>query len=145
MKTKLHSLFIVLALFTGVHQAIAQLPVICSFSQNGVLVCTNLQPGTVASVEWASSLSGPWNTNWAGLDAVMVATNGTISVSVPMFYRVRGVAYTTNTTPSGMVLIPGGTFTIGDAHVGVLHGHEFGELQSMADGLFLRHESRIRF
>jgi hypothetical protein len=60
MKAKLQSLFIVLALFAGVHQVMGQLPVITSFSQNGLLVCTNLQPGTVANVEWASSLSGPW-------------------------------------------------------------------------------------
>ena len=119
MKTKLHPLFIVLALLAGVHQAIAQLPVICSFSQNGVLVCTNLQPGTVASVEWASSLSGPW-TNWAGaagLDTVIVTSNATISVSVPMFYRVRGVAKinsTSTTTADGMALIPAGSFTMGD-------------------------------
>jgi formylglycine-generating enzyme required for sulfatase activity len=116
MKTKFYCLFIALALLASVYQAAGQLPVISSFGQNGVLVCTNLQPGTVASVEWAASLSGPWNTNWAGLDAVTVNSNGTISVSVPMFYRVRGVAYTTNatTTPDGMALIPAGTFTMGD-------------------------------
>ena len=33
-----------------------------------------------------------------------------IQVSVPMFYRVRGVAY----TPPNMVLIPAGAFTMGD-------------------------------
>ncbi len=83
-------------------------PVIVSFSQNGELVCTNLTPGTVASVEWASSLSGPWQTNWAGLGAVTVTSNGTIQVSVPMFYRVRGVPI-----PAGMALIPAGVFTMG--------------------------------
>jgi hypothetical protein len=115
MKLQIRSLLIMLALLGGVHQAIAQLPVISSFSQNGVLVCTNLQPGSVASVQWASSLSGPWNTNWAGLCAVTVATNGTISVSVPMLYRVLGVAFTTNTTTAdGMALIPAASFTIGD-------------------------------
>jgi formylglycine-generating enzyme required for sulfatase activity len=96
--------------------AFGQQPVITSFSQNGQLVCANLATGTVASVEWASSLSGPW-TNWAGaagLDAVTVNSNGTISVSVPMFYRVRGVAYTPTTTPDGMVLIPVGMFTMGN-------------------------------
>jgi formylglycine-generating enzyme required for sulfatase activity len=113
MNTKLCSLFIVLALITGVHQAIAQLPVISSFGQNEGLVCTNLAAGTVATVEWASSLSGPWNTNWSGLDAVTVATNRMISVSVPMFYRVRGVAKIT-TTSDGMALIPAGAFTMGD-------------------------------
>jgi formylglycine-generating enzyme required for sulfatase activity len=115
MKLKIRSLFIMLALLAGVHQAIAQLPVISSFSQNGVLVCTNLQPGSVASVQWASLLSGPWNTNWAGLCAATADSNGTITVSVPMFYRVLGVAFTTNTTTAGgMALIPAASFTIGD-------------------------------
>src|ERR1019366_8310816 len=115
MKTKLHSLVIMLALLAGVHQAAAQLPVITSFSQNGVLVCANLQTGSVASVQWASSLSGPWQTNWAGLGAVTADSNGTITVSVPMFYRVLGAAFTTNTvTADGMALIPAASFTIGD-------------------------------
>src|ERR1039457_2975144 len=106
VKTTFNGLFIVLALLAGVHQAKAQLPVISSFSQNGVLVCTNLEPGSVASVQWASSLSGPWQTNWAGLTAVAVGANGSIQVSVPMFYRVLGVAQITNSTTSdGMALI----------------------------------------
>ena len=110
-----HDCFIVLALLAGVHQAAAQLPVITSFSQNGVLVCSNLSPGSVASVQWALSLSGPWQTNWAGLGAVTTDSNGTIAVSVPMFYRVLGVASTTNTTTTdGMALIPAASFTIGD-------------------------------
>jgi formylglycine-generating enzyme required for sulfatase activity len=98
-----------LALGTNV-AAQAQAPVITSFGGNGLLVCSNLAPGSVATVEWASSLSGPWNTNWAGLDAVAVDSNGMIQVSVPMFYRVRG----TNGVPSGMALIPAGSFTMGD-------------------------------
>ncbi len=115
MKTKLHHWFIAVVVFAGVHQAAAQLPVITSFSQNGVLVCANLATGTVASVEWASSLAGPWNTNWAGLDAVTVGSNGTITVGVPMFYRVRGVAYIPPTTSDGMALIPAGSFTMGNS------------------------------
>ena len=110
MRTKLHYLFLTLALFASIHQVIAQLPVITSFSQNGALVCTNLRPASVASVEWASSLSGPWNTDWSGLDAVTVDSNGTIQVSVPMFYRVRGVV----STPAGMAFIPAGSFTMGN-------------------------------
>src|ERR1039458_4840266 len=106
MRTKLHYSFIVLALLAGVHQAAAQLPVITSFSQNGVLVCSNLSPGSVASVQWASSLSGPWQTNWAGLGTVTVGSNGLIQVSVPMFYRVLGVANTPLTPSDGMPLMP---------------------------------------
>jgi formylglycine-generating enzyme required for sulfatase activity len=116
MKTKLKFLFIGLALVAGVHQAAAQI-VISSFSQNGVLVCTNLQTNTVASVQWASSLAGPWQTNWATLSGVTVSNNGTITVSVPMFYRVLGFAATNsaaNNIPSGMALIPAGSFTMGD-------------------------------
>ncbi len=123
MKTKLTiikwSALFGLALLAGVYQVIAQLPVISSFSQNGALVCTNLQPGSTASVQWSSSLSGPW-TNWAGaacMDNVTVNSNGTISVSVPMFYRVCGQAYITNYpefTADGMALIPAGSFTMGD-------------------------------
>jgi sulfatase modifying factor 1 len=110
MKAKLHHLFLVLALLGSIRQAAAQLPVITSFSQNGVLVCANLQTGTVATVEWASSLAGPWYTNWAGLNAVAVDTNGTITVGVPIFYRVLGVP----ATPAGMAFIPAGSFTMGD-------------------------------
>ena len=62
-----------------------QAPVIASFDQNGLLVCTNLQPGTTSSVEWASSVLGPWTNTWAGLDAVVADSNGAIRVSVPMF------------------------------------------------------------
>ena len=88
-------------------------PVISSFSGNGILVCGNLATGTVATVEWAWSLSGPWNTDWAGLDAVTVGTNGSIQVSVPMFYRVLGVP--SGSAPSGMALIPAGAFTMGNS------------------------------
>jgi formylglycine-generating enzyme required for sulfatase activity len=89
----------------------AAAPVITSFSGNGVLVCSNLAPGSVATVEWAPSVTGPWTNNWAGLDAVTVDSNGMIQVSVPMFYRVRG---TPNVSPPGMVLIPAGSFTMGN-------------------------------
>jgi hypothetical protein len=65
------------SLFASVWAASAQVPVITSFSQDGVLVCSNLTAGSVASVEWAASLAGPWQTNWAGLDAVTVTSDGT--------------------------------------------------------------------
>ena len=110
MKIKLSSSFIGLALLASVHQSNAQLPVITSFSQNGVLLCSNLQAGSVASVQWASSLAGPWFTNWTSLAAVTADSNGTITVSVPMFYRVLGSA----NPLANMNLIPAGSFMIGD-------------------------------
>ena len=70
--------------------AVGQNPVIASLGHNGQLVCTDLQPGSTASVEWASSLLGPWTNNWSGLESVTVSSNGVVQVSVPMFYRVRG-------------------------------------------------------
>ena len=99
-------------------EALGQTPVIASFNRNGELVCTNLEPGTVASVEWASSVLGPWTNNWAGRDAATADSNGTIRVSVPMFYRVRGVGWTNPAVPpfsppSNMVWIAPGTFTMG--------------------------------
>ena len=81
-------------------------------------MCSNLAAGSVAAVEWAPSPTGPWTNNWAGLDAVTADSNGTIQVSVPMlqvsvamFCRVRG---STNFVPSGMALIPSGSFVMGD-------------------------------
>ena len=100
------------ALALGATVAALGQPVITSFSGNGVLACGNLAPGSVAVVEWASSVAGPWTNNWAGLEAVTVDANGKIQVSVPMFYRVRGT--TNNFVPSGMALIPSGPFVMGD-------------------------------
>jgi len=66
--------------------------VIESFDSNGHLVATGLLPGSIATVEWASSLDGPWTNTWESLSDVLVDSNGHISVDVPMFYRVRGIA-----------------------------------------------------
>lgn len=105
-------------------QVLGQTPVIASFSGNGELVCTNLEPGTAASVEWAPSVLGPWTNNWAGLGAVTADSNGTIRVSVPMSYRVRGVGWTNPAvppfaSPSNMVWLPAGQFLMGDPAAGV--------------------------
>ena len=100
------------ALVLGATVAALGQPVITSFSANGVLACSNLAPGSVAVVEWAASVTGPWTNNWAGLEAVTADANGKIQVSVPMFYRVRGT--TNNSAPSGMALIPAGPFVMGD-------------------------------
>lgn len=41
-------------------------------------------------IEWAPSLSGPWSATWNGLTN-LVASNNTMTVAVPMFYRVVGL------------------------------------------------------
>jgi formylglycine-generating enzyme required for sulfatase activity len=47
---------------------------------------------------------------------VTADANGKIQVSVPMFYRVRGTnSVSPGTVPFGMVLIPGGNFTMGNS------------------------------
>ncbi len=130
MKAKLNSLLVGLVLFAGVHFALAQNPVITSFSLSGQLVCSNLAAGSLASVEWTASLSGPWHTNWsgayAGLAAITVASNGVLRTTVPvltqvagpMFYRVHGLAYVSNPPvlgTNGMGLIPAGIFTMGNS------------------------------
>jgi formylglycine-generating enzyme required for sulfatase activity len=117
MKTISQAISIGLCVFAlgAIMVAQAAAPVITSFSGNGVLVCSNLAPGSVAVVEWASSVTGPWTNNWARLGAVTADSNGMIQVSVPMFYRVRGTnSVSPGTLPSGMVLIPGGSFTMGN-------------------------------
>ena len=86
-----------LALVLAAAPALGQPPGIASFGRNGELVCTNLLPGSVASVQWAAAATGPWTNTAAGLGAVVVDTNGVIRVNVPMayqamFYRVRGIA-----------------------------------------------------
>ncbi|HEX3628136.1 MAG TPA: SUMF1/EgtB/PvdO family nonheme iron enzyme [Verrucomicrobiae bacterium] len=116
MKIRFTILFLALALALagGTRGAVPSAPVISTFSPNGLLVCTNLSPGTIAAVAWASSLNGPWSTNLAGLNAITVSTNGSIQVTVPvnnsgtMFYRVLGV-----NPDDGMALIPAGSFAMG--------------------------------
>jgi hypothetical protein len=65
--------------------ASGQSPVISFFSQNGEFICTHLAPGSVATVEWAPAVTGPWTNTWEGLAAVTADSNGTIQMSVPMF------------------------------------------------------------
>jgi CubicO group peptidase (beta-lactamase class C family) len=86
-----------LALVLAAAPALGRPPVLASFGRNGELVCTNLLPGSAASVQWAAAVTGPWTNSPPGLDAVTVDPHGAIRVNVPMsyqamFYRVRGIA-----------------------------------------------------
>jgi len=63
--------------------------VITSLSGNGQMTWTNSVTNASYRVEWASSLTGPWKQFNAltNLDSIR-ATNTTVTVAVPMFYRV---------------------------------------------------------
>jgi len=97
-------------------------PVITSFRSDGELVCTNLEPGTVAVIECAPTVPGLWESVGGGLEAVTVDSNRTICVHVPIendtrFLRVAQF----EAAPADMALIPAGSFKMGDT---------FGELPS---------------
>jgi formylglycine-generating enzyme required for sulfatase activity len=119
MKTLLSTLFLAQALAGGLRGAVPNTPVIVSLSPNGLLICTNLNPGSVAAVASAPSLNGPWLTGLKGLNAITVATDGSIQVTVPInnsgitFYRVLGVP--AFNPYAGMALVPAGSFTMGDS------------------------------
>ncbi len=117
MKLRLGIAIPLLALAASLYGAVpVQQPIIISLSPNGLLVCTNLVPGSDAAVAWSSSLNGPW---LKGLNAVPVATNGSINVNVPVnntgtaYYRVIGIA--PFNPDKGMALILAGPFIMGDS------------------------------
>ncbi len=68
--------------------------VIESFDRAGVLIFSEITNATSYSVEWASSPSGPWQ-NFSiaadALDLIPATGSGSVTSSVPMFYRVVAV------------------------------------------------------
>ncbi len=89
----------------------AQEQVITSFEKNGTITWVNPEPGREYRVEWASRPEGPWSADWNDLLGI-ISSNATITVSVPLFYRVVCVDCPVNR--DGMIAIPAGTFTMGD-------------------------------
>jgi formylglycine-generating enzyme required for sulfatase activity len=115
MKTKLHSLFIGLALLAGVHSALAQ-PVL-SITPAGKQ--THLYwpaADTNYVLQSSTNLVSP---NWAIVTgAVPVTVNSAINVTVTntslaMFFRLYNT--NNNTAPAGMALIPAGSFMMGNS------------------------------
>ena len=60
-----------------------------SLDRNGELTWTNWATNATYRVEWAGSLTGPW-TNFDALSNLssIAASDTTVTVTVPMFYRV---------------------------------------------------------
>jgi len=84
---------------------------ITSFGGNGELVFNEITNAVSYRVEWAPAAGGPWYSfEGSGMLNGIVATGtGSVTSSVPMFYRMVAV---TNAPPPGsrnMVPIPGGT------------------------------------
>lgn len=84
---------------------------ISSFHHNGTLTVTNAYTNAQCTVEWASSLAGPWHRSWQSVGAVETHTNNALTFAVPMFYRVF---MTSNELSAGMVLVDTGSFQMGD-------------------------------
>lgn len=115
MKSHSMILLLVLALAGGLPVTVPAQPVLVSLSPNGLLACSNLQPGSVDTVETGASLKGPWG----AVKQITAASNGTIQMTVQVtnsafaFYRVVELPPPTFTA-DGMSLIPAGSFTMGD-------------------------------
>jgi len=112
MRTKLHLLFITLALLTGVHPATAQsakffrvagptVTTITNFGANGMLVWSGATPGATYTVQIATSLAD--GGNWEDYDQIVASSSVNTNLLVAF------------NPPAGMVLIPGGGFTMGNS------------------------------
>jgi formylglycine-generating enzyme required for sulfatase activity len=112
MKTKLHCLFFTLALLTGISPAAAQGTrffrisgsagtTITAFNPNGTLVWSNALSGTNYTIQTVAALPG--GTNW--VDYVRLPITSSVNTNLIFSFN----------PPAGMVLIPEGVFTMGNA------------------------------
>src|ERR1017187_445797 len=112
MKTKLYSLFIVLALLAGVHPALAQL------TNLGIAPAGNqtvlFWPTTFTNyvLQSTTNLASP---NWGLVtDAVPVTVKNAVTITVSNALPARFFRLYNTNPPAGMALIPAGAFTMGD-------------------------------
>ncbi|HEV2318763.1 MAG TPA: SUMF1/EgtB/PvdO family nonheme iron enzyme [Verrucomicrobiae bacterium] len=118
IKSALAKLLIPLALAGGIRTALPA-PIIVSLSPTGVLICTNLQPASVDTVESSASFIGPSGNQWSALSQWVADSNGRVQATVPVtnplaFFRVVELPPPTFTA-DGMALVPAGSFTMGDS------------------------------
>jgi len=81
--------------------------IVVSWSSNGVVMAEGIEPGSICSFEWASTLDSTFTNAAIVFDDMIADANGEIQLGVPMYFRVS--ATPPDPTPEGMVSIPGGT------------------------------------
>jgi formylglycine-generating enzyme required for sulfatase activity len=107
MKTMLRFLFVVLALFVGIHQATAQVSSLGIAPAGNQTVLFWPTAATNYTLQSTTNLASPnWGIVTNGIPLMAVSVTNT---SPAMFFRL----YNTN-TPPGMAYIPAGSFTMGD-------------------------------
>ena len=111
MKTNLSSLLIGLALLAGIHKTAAQtaqffriagptVTTITAFNAAGTIVWSGARPQSTYTVQTANSLAG--GTIW--VDYVQLPVTNSVNTNLLVSFN----------PPTGMALVPAGTFTIGD-------------------------------
>lgn len=91
----------------------------------GQLRWTPLEGIHLYSVEWAPTTEGPWYPDWSNLVNLQNSGTNSMSVDIPMFFRVRAV---TNATLTNWVGLPD------TSHLNVADGTEFGQTAGPQDG-----------
>jgi hypothetical protein len=109
MKTKLQCFFIGVALLTGIHEAIAQVMNlgIAQVSGGQSLIYWPISSTTNYVLQTTTNLASP---NWVMASNAVTVNAATVTNSAPAgYFRLLQ-----STTPPGMVLIPAGSFLIGN-------------------------------
>lgn len=70
--------------------ALGQQSEITEFGPDGTLTWITGGTDAVYRIEWASSLTGEWKSDWSGMRNIPSKAGETITVGVPMFFRVVG-------------------------------------------------------
>lgn len=110
MKARIQNAFLALVLFAGVTPALAQLTNLGIAPAGNQIVLFWPITATNYVLQCTTNLVSP---NWSPVsDSVLVTAVAVTNTSPMMFFRLF---LNTNAPPAGMVLIPAGQFTMGDA------------------------------